>query len=153
MFTDIYKKLELVDKIIDLTANNKIRWMRVIPNIDLYDPINRFLLEFINNYNSKLYLYKSKYTNNFFNLDESYVCDFLKGKIYLFRYKFAKSTIDLLAIQPEPDKKIVLINNPSDYTIESHMDLFVKLRELNFRISNSLDSPIDFIDAILRFEG
>jgi len=148
---DRQKKHDFAEKILLLTIEEKLKWMRVSSNIDLYDSKNRFVQIFLSSYDSGMYTYKYKKLHRVFDLNESYFCEFQNGRIYLFRYMYSNDSIEILAVQTKNDSKLIAINTPQERNNPYSKDMFIRLRELSYHVSNSIDDAGDFIDSILGF--
>jgi len=135
----------ILEKVVKLTIEKKIRWHRIKTSIDLYSKENIMLKGFVDSYDTfdNPYTRLEKSKKNGLDLFESFIAEFETGNIYYFTYIDDDQEKYFLSLQSAKEAKILNLNDK--------YELQEDLKKLKYNISEQLDDVNGFINKLLEF--
>jgi len=152
---DLYTIEGIINKLKENTVTTNIVWQRMSVCIDLYDPENALIRDFVLACEgAEVYdkIYQRSSTLGEIDLKNSFYADYRGGRVFLFYNRLNTSqAMVLLALQGSPNASLYLVSRPvvEDEMIEYPLDIRARIEELFCTVIEQVNSPEEYIDRIL----
>jgi len=152
---DLYTIEGIINKLKENTITTNIVWQRMSVCIDLYDPENALIRDFVLACEgAEVYdkIYQRSSTFGEIDLKNSFYADYRGGRVFLFYNRLNTSqAMVLLALQGSPNASLYLVSRPvvEEEMIEYPSDIRARIEELFCTVIEQVNSPEEYIDRIL----